>query len=125
LAVVIAVASLGGALISTLLKNLFERPRPDVVPHLDSVSTLSFPSGHSMLSAVVYLTLGAMLTTVLPRARDRAYVMAVSLTIPFLVGLSRCALGVHWPTDVLGGWITGLAWALVVWLGWRATHRGA
>ncbi len=109
-------ATIGGLLLSLTLKGMFDRPRPDVVPHLSHVTTSSFPSGHSMLSAIVYLTLGALLATVAPRRRLKLYVLGVAMTLPMIVGTSRVYLGVHYPTDVLAGWMAGLVWAMVCWL---------
>ncbi len=116
-------ATLGGAGLNVLLKRLFARPRPSVVPHLTEVITQSFPSGHAMLSATVYLTLGAMLAQLAERRRLKGYILAVSLLLPFLVGLTRVYLGVHYPTDVLGGWVAGLAWALLMAVCARALRR--
>ncbi len=115
-AVLVAVAVLGGSLLSALLKSGFERPRPDLVAHLVEVSSQSFPSGHAMLSAVTWLTLGTLLATVQPTRRLKAYVLGVGISITLLVGASRVYLGVHWPTDVLAGWCVGTAWALLCWL---------
>jgi undecaprenyl-diphosphatase len=116
----------GGLLLSTLLKGRFDRPRPDVVPHLSYVGTSSFPSGHSMLSAVVYLTLGALLARLVQPVRLKVYFLAVALLLSFLVGCSRVYLGVHYPTDVLAGWAAGLAWAVLCWLVARyLQQRGA
>jgi len=112
-ALAVAIAIGGGILISTLLKAGFDRPRPDLVPHGSLVYTSSFPSGHSMMSATVSLTLGAMLARVMPKKRLRAYILVVSILITLLVGVSRVYLGVHWPTDVLAGWLVGAAWALL------------
>ncbi|GAA0598884.1 phosphatase PAP2 family protein [Caenispirillum bisanense] len=103
----------GGMLISHGLKLVFQRARPDLVPHLVDVHTLSFPSGHSTLAAVTYLTLGALLAAVQPSRRLKVFIMASALVIALLVGLSRVFLGVHWPTDVAAGWIIGAAWALL------------
>lgn len=114
-ALLLAVAIGGGTLISSLLKIGFDRPRPDLVAHLVDVKTLSFPSGHAMLSAVTYLTLGVLLARLSPRRAVKAYVVAVAVIITLLVGSSRVYLGVHWPTDVLGGWCLGAAWALLCW----------
>jgi undecaprenyl-diphosphatase len=108
-------AALGGLLLSSLLKHFISRPRPDVVPHLSHVYTSSFPSGHSMLSAVIYLTLGALLASVIPRTILKVYVISVAILLTILVGLSRIYLGVHYPTDVIAGWIAGLSWALFCW----------
>ena len=105
-----------GQLVSSGLKLLFERARPDLVPHATEVFTSSFPSGHSTMSAVVYLTLGALLALVEPRRRVRVFLVALGAFLTLLVGASRVYLGVHWPTDVLGGWTIGAAWALIWWL---------
>ncbi|MFY0563487.1 phosphatase PAP2 family protein [Archangium lansingense] len=116
-------STVGGALVNTLLKSLFARPRPTVVPHLTHVLTESFPSGHAMLSAIVYLTLGALLAQLVERRWLRAYLVGVALTLTLLIGLTRVYLGVHYPTDVLGGWMAGLAWALLTALLARAVKR--
>ncbi|MFN7103581.1 MAG: phosphatase PAP2 family protein, partial [Pseudorhizobium sp.] len=80
------------------------------------VSDLSFPSGHAMLSAVTYLTLGALLSRVEPGRITRIYTIGVAVSLTFIIGLSRVFLGVHYPTDVLGGWCAGATWALICWL---------
>lgn len=112
-----------GILVSTVLKVAFERPRPDLVPHGSFVSTASFPSGHSMMAAVVYLTLGALLARVEPDRRVKVFVLAAAVLLTLLVGVSRVYLGVHWPTDVLAGWTVGAGWALLFWLIARALQR--
>jgi undecaprenyl-diphosphatase len=106
----------GGQVLSSLLKLGVERPRPDLVSHLAEVYTLSFPSGHAMLSAVTYLTLGSLLARVLPGRMLKTYVLAVAVIATLLVGISRVYLGVHWPSDVLAGWCAGSAWAMLCWL---------
>jgi undecaprenyl-diphosphatase len=103
----------GGLLLSTVLKEFFHRPRPQVVPHLSYVSSASFPSGHSMLAAVVYLTLGSLLARLVEGRALKVYFVCVALLLTFLVGVSRVYMGVHYPTDVLAGWSAGLVWALV------------
>ena len=105
----------GGMLLSTALKMGFERPRPDLVPHAARVYTASFPSGHAMLSAVTYLTLGALLARVQPSRRLKAFLLGLAVTLTILVGASRVYLGVHWPSDVLAGWCVGAAWASLCW----------
>jgi undecaprenyl-diphosphatase len=110
------VAVSGGMLLSTLLKLGFDRPRPDLVPHESIVYTASFPSGHSMMSAVTYLTLAALLNSVEPSRRLKAYLLIVAIAVTVLTGVSRVYLGVHWPTDVLAGWAAGAAWAALCWL---------
>jgi undecaprenyl-diphosphatase len=119
----VVLAAAGGGLLSTVMKNLFARDRPDIVPHLITVVSPSFPSGHSMLAAVVYLTLGALLARFIVRRRVRVYVLTAALLLTLLVGASRVYLGVHYPTDVLSGWTAGLAWALVCWLAARYLQR--
>lgn len=104
-----------GALGSVLLKHLIGRDRPTVVPHLREVTSSSFPSGHAMLSAVVYLTLGILLMEILPGRAVRAYCLLWAMLLTFLVGMSRIYLGVHYPSDVLAGWMAGVAWALTCW----------
>ncbi len=119
----LAAAVAGGMLTSTLLKLAFERPRPDLVPHGSFTSSASFPSGHSMMAAVVYLTLGALLARVEPDWRIKAFILSVAVALTLLVGVSRVYLGVHWPTDVLAGWTIGAAWALMFWLIARSLQR--
>jgi undecaprenyl-diphosphatase len=119
------VATTGGWLANSLLKDLFQRPRPDVVPHLRDVMSLSFPSGHAMTSAAVYLTLGALSMRVVGGRVTKLYCMAVAMGISILVGLSRIFLGVHYPTDVLAGWLAGLTWALACWTVERRIERAA
>lgn len=106
----------GGLLFSTLLKLGFDRPRPDLVPHEARVYTASFPSGHSMLSAVTYLTLGGLMARLQPRRSLKSYLLFTAALLTVLVGISRVYLGVHWPTDVLGGWSAGAVWAAVCWM---------
>jgi undecaprenyl-diphosphatase len=112
-------AALGGALLAAVLKLAFARPRPDLSLHLMPATSPGFPSGHSMESAVIYLTLGAMVARVMPSNRGRIYFMVVAMAATILVGVSRVYLGVHYPSDVLAGWSAGLAWALLCWLAAR------
>ena len=115
-ALMLVVAIGGGILLSSLFKAGFDRPRPDLVAHLSQIYTASFPSGHSMMSATTYLTLGALLS---PLHRDGAvklFFLFAAVVITVLVGVSRVYLGVHWPTDVLAGWAAGGAWASLCWL---------
>jgi undecaprenyl-diphosphatase len=114
-ALLLLAAVVGGMLISTGLKMGFERPRPDLVPHAARVYTASFPSGHAMLSAITYLTLGALLARVEKSRRASAFIMGLAILMTLLVGVSRVYLGVHWPSDVLAGWSVGAAWAALCW----------
>src|SRR5690606_8872938 len=102
--------------LSLLLKHGFDRPRPSLVPHGAQVYTQSFPSGHSMLGAITYLTLGALQARQMRGVRVRVYVIASALFATACIGFSRVYLGVHWPTDVLAGWTAGAGWACLCWL---------
>ncbi|MBW3098305.1 phosphatase PAP2 family protein [Pseudohoeflea coraliihabitans] len=115
-AVAVGIAVSGGLMISTLIKMGFDRARPDLVPHGSYVATASFPSGHSMMAAIVYLTLAAMVARLRPDWRTRIYLLATAVVIVLLIGVSRVYLGVHWPTDVLAGWTVGSAWAMICWV---------
>jgi undecaprenyl-diphosphatase len=119
-ALLMSVSVLGGVAISTLLKMSYDRPRPELT-QTARVFTASFPSGHAMLSAVTFLTLGALLTRVRGNHQLRVYFMTMAVLLTVLVGVSRIYLGVHYPTDVLAGWCVGSAWAglcflVMVWL---------
>jgi undecaprenyl-diphosphatase len=117
------VATGGGIAISSIGKEFFDRPRPDLVPHGSLVYTASFPSGHSMMAAVAYLTLGVLIARVLPQRRQKVYVLSIAVILTLLVGVSRVYLGVHWPTDVAAGWLAGAAWAVLCVLVARVLSR--
>jgi undecaprenyl-diphosphatase len=112
----VLLAVVGGVMLSSILKIGFARPRPDLVPHSMAVFTDSFPSGHAMMSAVVYLTLGELLARSQSSVAGKVYLLSLALGLTLLVGFSRVYLGVHWPTDVLAGWAAGASWALLCWL---------
>jgi undecaprenyl-diphosphatase len=112
--ILVAAASIGGTIWTFALKELFARPRPSIDPDI-VVNSASFPSGHASLSAVIYLTLAALLVRLLERRALRVYVIGCAALTTFSVGLSRVALGMHYPSDVLAGWTLGLAWALFCW----------
>ncbi len=111
----VTISIVGGVLLGTVLKSFFARPRPELVPHLSYVYTASFPSGHSLNAAVVYLTLGVLLARLQKRRILKIYIMCVAAFVTIAVGISRVYLGVHWPTDVLAGWTAGAVWALLCW----------
>lgn len=110
-------AVVGGSILSTALKALVDRPRPDMEA-VARVFTASFPSGHAAVSAVVYLTLGLLLAEALSSRNARAYFIGLSVLVTVLVGISRIYLGVHFPTDVIAGWALGSAWAFACWVGY-------
>ena len=113
------VAVAGGQVLSSLLKLGIDRPRPELVSHLVTETSLSFPSGHAMLSAVTYLTLGSLAARFLHGRATKIYVLSLAVLTTVLVGVSRIYLGVHWPSDVLAGWCAGFAWAMLCWLAAR------
>ena len=117
------VASAGGILLNELLKGLFARPRPDLALRLTDVRSLSFPSGHAMQSAIIYLTLAAFLARLVQARALKVYFVAFAFLLSFLIGFSRVYLGVHYPSDVLAGWCAGLAWALLCWTTARRLQR--
>lgn len=123
-AVFIAGAVSGGAALSTLLKVIVDRPRPELTG-VAAVFTPSFPSGHATASAVAYLTLGACLTRTTGDARLKAFYVAYAALLTLIVGLSRLYLGVHYPTDVLAGWALGTSWALFCWVAMEAWLGGS
>ena len=122
-ALFVLLASAGGWILNDILKWLFARPRPTVVPHLREVMSASFPSGHALTSAVVFLTLGALLMRVIDRPLVKWYCISLAMGATALVGASRVYLGVHYPSDVVAGWLVGLSWALICWLVERAVER--
>ncbi|MGZ5089929.1 MAG: phosphatase PAP2 family protein [Burkholderiales bacterium] len=116
IAVFVLAAVCGGLALSALFKTTFDRPRPELVPHLSHVYSASFPSGHSMMSAVTYLTLGTLLARIHKRRTLKIYFLGLAMLLTFVVGISRVYLGVHWPTDVVAGWAAGASWAILCWL---------
>jgi undecaprenyl-diphosphatase len=123
-AVWLVCASLGGWLITDRLKAVFGRERPPLSMHVVEAMNASFPSGHSMLSATIYLTLGVLIARFAERRRVKVYAMAWAVAFTLMVGISRVYLGVHWPTDVLAGWCLGALWAMAIWLlAWALERR--
>jgi undecaprenyl-diphosphatase len=104
-----------GAMANSLLKTGFGRVRPDPAFADSIASGFSFPSGHTSMSAIVFLTLGALFASTRPVRSEKYYILGVATVFTILVGISRVALGVHWATDVLGGWAFGAAWS-ILWL---------
>lgn len=124
IAVLVFVAAVGGQLVNHILKNGFDRARPAAELRLVTVRSSSFPSGHAMAASIFYLTMGALLARTSRRRREKIFVMAAAMVMSGLVGFSRVYLGVHYPTDVLAGWMAGAAWALSCWIiaDWLGRH---
>lgn len=108
--------AVGGVGISQGLKAVFGRERPDMAYRAVEAANASFPSGHAMLSAVVFLTLGVLAARFADRRRVKVLAMSAAVLLSLLVGASRVYLGVHWASDVLAGWCMGAAWAMACWL---------
>lgn len=115
-AAAIVASSVSGNIVVELVKTHVARPRPDIVQHLVTVTHMSFPSGHSANSAIVYLTLAGLASQVTDDGATRRYMLVVAILLVGAIGCSRVYLGVHWPSDVLAGWSFGTLWALAWWL---------
>lgn len=103
----------GGIAVSFMLKWGFNQPRPDLVTDVTRVFTTSFPSSHAMSSLVTFLTLATALGRQVRLATARCYLIGAALTLSLVSGLSRIYLGVHWPSDVVAGWLAGLTWLVL------------
>ena len=115
MAALVAVSMISGTALVSVLKGVFARARPDTAFAELAASGLSFPSGHASMSAIAFMTVGALIAATHRRNRERVYILVIAALATLLVGISRIALGVHWTTDVIGGWALGAAWA-VLWL---------
>jgi len=104
------VAVNSGDLVMVGLKDWFQRQRPECVPHLVMAAYTSFPSGHAMMSAIVYLTIGAILARIEARKMVKIYLIAIFSLLSLVIGMSRVYLGVHYPSDVVAGWLAGITW---------------
>ena len=122
-ALVLLVAALGGTALGQTLKGVFGRERPEESWRLVEAIHTSFPSGHAMMSAVIYLTFGALMARFANRTRVKIFGIVMGLVLTVLVGVSRVFLGVHWPSDVLAGWCVGAAWAMACWLAVWAVEK--
>lgn len=112
-AVLFALTVALGWLVNTALKAAFGRERPEIVPHLTEAGGASFPSGHSFNSAVVFIGIALAFATLSARHSVRATVIGAALVFSLAVAWTRVWLGVHFPTDVLAGWLAGAGWAFV------------
>lgn len=109
-------ASFWGVLVlETVVKHWYGRPRPELVPHTTRVFTASFPSGHATVSAAACLASALLLLQARAEPRFKAFAIAVAVCLVALIGASRVYLGVHWPTDVMAGWLLGTSWTVLCW----------
>lgn len=111
-ATLLAMTILSGWVVNTLIKSLVGRPRPTIVSHLAEAGGSSFPSGHSFNSAVVYLGIALALASLSARRGVRWSMIVGAALVTALIAVSRVWLGVHYPSDVIAGWLGGTAWAL-------------
>ena len=109
-------ASVSGSLLNWFLKSLIGRERPNVVPYLSEIHNTSYPSGHSMLSAIIYLTLAVVLGKMVKTRAKRLYILSTAIGLAFFIGLTRVILGVHFLSDVVAGWTVGIGWATLCWM---------
>lgn len=114
-AALVVAASWSGGRVVALVKHLVSRARPDIVDRLVPVSQASFPSGHAANSAVIYLTLAALGSQVVPDRAGRRFLIVAAVLLVGAIGVSRVYLGVHWASDVMAGWSFGTLWALAWW----------
>jgi undecaprenyl-diphosphatase len=110
---VILIAVIAGGTIDLLMKVVISRQRPQLVTHLAPIDSFSFPSGHSAMSAIIYLSLLSIIFTLDLKRSIKIYFLFSAVILIFLVGISRIYLGVHYPSDVLGGWMLGLSWSSI------------
>jgi len=110
---VLAASVVGAEVVSGVIKHFVERPRPELVPYKAAIYSASFPSGHTLMATVMYITFAMLLAADFGR-REREYLLAVAWLASFAVGASRIYLGVHWPSDVLAGWCIGALWMLTM-----------
>jgi undecaprenyl-diphosphatase len=117
------VSMIGAGFVNAALKVSFNRPRPDVFPwRTQHVGLASFPSGHAMTSIVVYGTLAFLIARLAPTRLLRRLTWALAILVILLIGWSRLYLGVHYPSDVLAGFVMGAAWAVICGLGIEAVR---
>ena len=112
-AALLTLTIVSGWLVNTAIKTLVGRPRPELVSHLTEAGGLSFPSGHSFNSAVVYISIALAFAAMIPRQPVRATIVLAAMALTLLIALSRVWLGVHYPSDAVAGWLGGAGWAFL------------
>lgn len=112
-AVLFALTVASGWAVNSALKGLVGRERPQIVPHLMEAGGNSFPSGHAFNSAVVYIAMALAFAALSRRETVRWTVIAAAMAVSLAIAWSRVWLGVHWPSDVIAGWLGGAGWAFL------------
>ena len=112
-AALLALTIVSGWAVNSAIKALVGRPRPEIVPHLTEAGGLSFPSGHSFNSAVVYIAIALAFAALSRQQSVRATIVLTAMALTLLVALSRVWLGVHYPSDAIAGWLGGAGWAFM------------
>jgi len=112
-AFLLALTAISGNIAATQMKLLFARARPETVPHLTQAEGMSFPSGHSFHSALIYIAIALAFATMSARGSVRVTIIGLALAVSLLIAASRVWLGVHYPSDVAAGWLAGAGWAFL------------
>ncbi len=112
----------GSVGISFLTKDIFVRARPEIIPQLIKASGFSYPSGHAVSSAAVYVTLAVLCVRHVKTHKQRVGLFAMAATVISVVCFARMYLGVHYPSDTIGGALLGSAWALFMATLFARTH---
>jgi undecaprenyl-diphosphatase len=123
----VSIAFFGTLFLQAWTKDIFERPRPEVIPKLANVASSSYPSGHAFAAAAVYLTLAIMASQQFKTLYQRATLYSFAGVLISLIAFSRVYLGVHYPSDVVSGVAVGAAWAyfLAAIVNWWTGRRSA
>jgi undecaprenyl-diphosphatase len=111
---ILAFSMVGAQIVSAIAKMLVSRPRPDLVSHEAEIYSASFPSGHTLMATVAWVTFAMLLAADFDNRRARDYLLLVAWIVATAVGCSRVYLGVHWPSDVLAGWAVGALWMVLL-----------
>lgn len=112
-AILLALTVVGAWLVEGLIKGWVGRPRPLIVPHLTEAGGASFPSGHAFNSAVVYIAIALAFATLSARESVRLTIIGAAIVLSLVIAWSRVWLGVHFPSDVMAGWLGGAGWAFL------------
>jgi undecaprenyl-diphosphatase len=115
-AIILATTAISAQTSIEILKILYDRPRPALLMPQIHALTKSFPSGHTTESTAIFLTVATVIASLETKHHPKILAYIVATFAIFAVGVSRVYLGMHWPTDVLGGWVLGATWAMAAWI---------